>query len=355
MEIGNKNWTKRWAGSYTFTSCAYWGPQYFHTLNKILGEGFKSTLFIHKKGTVSFFIEKNELDRVGTILANKTINSPKFALEMLKKLKKNTDNIMQIMETLEGQIPTKQEYQQFHKVFEQHLAYHVFMKKTVDYLPDETLTKLLPVFKDARIYSEPVYSRTESFFRALAKAISKKIGYKEESLTCLIQEELEAYLAKGILPAESMLEERHEISILLFTNKKLNIVTGKRAIKLEKSLQKKNENEIKGTIAYNGRISGRCRIIHDPFAKNDFQEGDILITGMTRPEFIPLMEKASAIVTDAGGMLCHAAITAREMKKPCIVGTERVTKTFKDGDYIEVDAYEGIIKKLPTNNTGSNF
>ena len=63
-------------------------------------------------------------------------------------------------------------------------------------------------------------------------------------------------------------------------------------------------------------------MIFDPEKRSDFKEGDILVTGMTRPEFVPLMEKAAAFVTDAGGMLSHAAITAREMKKPCIVGTE---------------------------------
>ena len=67
---------------------------------------------------------------------------------------------------------------------------------------------------------------------------------------------------------------------------------------------------------------------------------------MTRPEFIPLIRKAAAIVTDAGGILCHAAIVAREMKKPCIVGTKVATKAFKDGDLVEVDANKGVVKIL---------
>ena len=72
--------------------------------------------------------------------------------------------------------------------------------------------------------------------------------------------------------------------------------------------------------------------------------GDILVTGMTRPEFLPLFRKAAAVVTDAGGMLSHAAITAREMRKPCIVGTEIATKVLKNGDIIEVDANKGAVK-----------
>ena len=75
-----------------------------------------------------------------------------------------------------------------------------------------------------------------------------------------------------------------------------------------------------------------------------FDKGDILVTGMTRPEFLPLMEKAAAFVTDAGGILSHAAIVAREMRKPCVIGTHVATKVLKDGDVVEVDADKGIVK-----------
>jgi len=57
------------------------------------------------------------------------------------------------------------------------------------------------------------------------------------------------------------------------------------------------------------------------------------------------MEKAAAFVTDEGGVLCHAAIVAREMKKPCVIGTKIATRIFKDGDIVEVDAYTGKVTK----------
>ncbi len=75
-------------------------------------------------------------------------------------------------------------------------------------------------------------------------------------------------------------------------------------------------------------------------------KGDILVTGMTRPDFTQYISKASAIVTDAGGVLSHAAIIARELKKPCIIGTRNATKMIRDNDYIEVDANRGIVSKV---------
>lgn len=65
---------------------------------------------------------------------------------------------------------------------------------------------------------------------------------------------------------------------------------------------------------------------------------------MTDPSFLPVMKQAIAFITDEGGVLCHAAITARELKKPCIIGTKIATKVLKDGDLVEVDANHGIIK-----------
>ncbi len=67
---------------------------------------------------------------------------------------------------------------------------------------------------------------------------------------------------------------------------------------------------------------------------------------MTTPDFIPAMKKASAIITDEGGITCHAAIVSRELKKPCIIGTTNATKILRNGDSVEVDANNGIVKIL---------
>jgi pyruvate,water dikinase len=67
---------------------------------------------------------------------------------------------------------------------------------------------------------------------------------------------------------------------------------------------------------------------------------------MTTPEFVPLIKLAKAIITNVGGITCHAAIVSREMNKPCIIGTKIATKVLKDGDLVEVDANRGVIKIL---------
>ncbi len=77
---------------------------------------------------------------------------------------------------------------------------------------------------------------------------------------------------------------------------------------------------------------------------NKMQEGDVLVSRATSPDIVPAMKKASAIITDMGGITCHAAIVSREFKKPCIVGTEIATKVIHDGDIVELHCGRGTVK-----------
>ena len=67
---------------------------------------------------------------------------------------------------------------------------------------------------------------------------------------------------------------------------------------------------------------------------------------MIKPDYLSAMKKAVAFVTDEGGITCHAAIVARELNRPCIIGTKIATKVLKDGDEVEVDADNGVVKIL---------
>ena len=77
-----------------------------------------------------------------------------------------------------------------------------------------------------------------------------------------------------------------------------------------------------------------------------FKRGDILVSPATNPNILPVMKIAAAIITDEGGITCHAAIVSREFKIPCVVGTKIATKVLKDGDLVEVDAEKGVVRKL---------
>lgn len=100
---------------------------------------------------------------------------------------------------------------------------------------------------------------------------------------------------------------------------------------------------VSGQIGCQGQGSGVVQIVHPDKIDVDFPDGGVLVCEVTTPAYVPLMQKAVAIVTDQGGILSHAAIVARELKKPCIVGTGDATKKLSNGQKVLVDAQKGSV------------
>ncbi len=136
----------------------------------------------------------------------------------------------------------------------------------------------------------------------------------------------------------------------IHTLNKLEVVYGEKAISYFNRIVNLKDsdkiNEIKGMCACPGKAIGKVKIVSTVEEFSKFKKGDILVAGMTRPEYIGLMKKAAAIVTSDGGITCHAAIVARELGKPCVTGTRIALKVLKDNDLVEVDADNGIVRKV---------
>jgi len=110
----------------------------------------------------------------------------------------------------------------------------------------------------------------------------------------------------------------------------------------EYTIHSKNEPTLKGIAVGNKIGQGKAHIIENPSKLKNFKQGEILITKMTSPDWVPAMKKASAIVTNEGGKACHAAIISRELGIPAVVGTEKATKVLKQGEEITVDCSQGL-------------
>jgi len=104
--------------------------------------------------------------------------------------------------------------------------------------------------------------------------------------------------------------------------------------------------ELSGAPASGGIARGRAKVTMNASEAMKIQPGEIIVTSMTTPDFVTAMKKAAAIVTNEGGILCHAAVVSREFNIPCVVGTKIATKAIKTGDMIEVDGSKGTVKKI---------
>ena len=156
-----------------------------------------------------------------------------------------------------------------------------------------------------------------------------------------------AEIASGKLPSINVLEARQRHFILsngeLSPDADYEEIESEFNIEIEKPFVTETDL-ITGQVGYAGTARGIVRTLYSMKQMNKVQERDILVAPMTLPDILPAMKLAAAFITDEGGVMCHAAIVAREMKKPCVIGTKFATQILHDGDLVEVDADNGVVR-----------
>lgn len=345
-KIKSEKWIKNWSGNWrtTFTTLYY---AYTNGLKPYIGKNLDTNLLICEKKVSSNYIAKGVLDTYCKYIAGLVIKDNKLATKWAKDTIATAENLFKVMAKLKNKNDlTPSNLLELKASFYLHVPPHFSMKKVVDYLPANLQKKLTPGLIAARLKTENLFNAVDLALRKYTKLIAKKTGYPLDLTDFLTIDEVELYLKNNKLPSKKELISRSNGLAFFCQGKNVKLLTGSSYRDLQKHLVSFTGNELKGTTAYKGMAKGAARIVLNPFKVKRFDKGDVLITGMTRPEFLSLMKKASAFVTDAGGLLSHAAIVARELKKPCILATENASKVIKDGDLVEVDANNGVVRIL---------
>ena len=196
-------------------------------------------------------------------------------------------------------------------------------------------------------FRKGIYQQSYVAMDPVIKEISNRIGLTLQETKYLTAEEISKALLDG-KNFKNIAGKRTKYCLALIENGKTNFFNNSEIEEIKKNILTskidKNTKEIKGMTAFAGKVRGIAKIIEIMKDMPKLKEGEILISPATNPDLVPAMKKASAFVTDTGGITCHAAIVSREMKKPCITGTKIATKVIKDGDLIEVDANNGIVR-----------
>ncbi|HEY0010698.1 MAG TPA: PEP/pyruvate-binding domain-containing protein [Candidatus Paceibacterota bacterium] len=194
-----------------------------------------------------------------------------------------------------------------------------------------------------RSENEDVYKVGFDFQKKLLNQLETEDGLAENVLSLTTVNEFDRYLSTGALPTD--LVNRNAFALIehgtggIIVHKDESKLT-----ELDRQATVTDTSELKGNTAYGGRATGRVRIIKLVKDMDQLQEGEVLVASMTDPRYVPAMKKAAAIVTDEGGVTSHAAIVARELKKPCIIGTKVATQVLRNGDDVDVDADSGVIR-----------
>lgn len=220
---------------------------------------------------------------------------------------------------------------------------------------DKNLTRL------ARLIHEYVFLRTErvdTWRQAMYEAqpfyreLERRLTIEKGAAIHLTIKEIEAYLEGGQEPDRQELNKRlinryithyrrQNVEVIADPDKMKKVVT-----KFLKLSDYSHVKQFTGRPAFTGRVRGRAKIVMGPNDISKMKKGEIIVSNMTHPDYILAIKRARAIVTDEGGVTCHAAIISRELEIPCVIGTKIATEVLKDGDRVEVDAKKGVVKKL---------
>lgn len=180
--------------------------------------------------------------------------------------------------------------------------------------------------------------------------IGRRCNLNEKQMNYTVFPEMKALLAKP--PSKEYiqkLKDRKKASLCVAAiddKEDCQIFEGDAALEVFNKVfnPKIKTGEIKGVCASPGKVRGIVKIVRKTHDLASVNKGDILVASMTRPEMVVAMEKAKGIITDEGGVTCHAAVVSRELGIPCIIGTKIATKILKNGDLVELDANNGIAR-----------
>lgn len=205
---------------------------------------------------------------------------------------------------------------------------------------------------DTRNEAEYFVSFAGFYYVPIVKEIGRRLAFTTNQVRTLSRQDIYDVLL-GKKDAHSVLERKGKVIGIGYKKDGITRIdfTGAEAEKLFKHLESYVQNvqgneEGKGVCASPGKVVGKARIVPTPEQNSKVLPGDILITYATTVDYLPAMKRAGAFVTEVGGLTCHAAVVAREFGVPCVVGFKNAMKKFKDGDLVEVDANNGVVKLL---------
>ncbi len=362
MDQNRNKWQPIFKRKIPLNEIYLWVEAYSKYMRKTIGWGFSNILFISKEGIEQSYryLDDEILFRhfLKTKIAENhnfiTINGEKINFYLKQWLKVCSD-INNINLNKISNKKLKEIYKLFctrQKYFYSVLQFPVYVERALVNIKNKKIKTQLKHIANIRNEADKVlYKIYNNEQKKLFKEISKRIKIEYKLSYYILEKEIIKLLGKKKINLnKKIIKDRYNFYVLLMKeNKKRLFIKNKAIIIKNKEIGEKKINNIyklKGKSIYVGKVKGKVKII---FSKNEFRKfkrGNILVTTMSSPWFMPVIKKSKAIITDEGGITCHAAIMAREFKKPCIIDTKIATKILTDGDLVEVDANSGIIKKI---------
>lgn len=344
------DWEKRWMlTQIPVANALILGTGYYKLLQKDFGKNLHQNFFVFSRSRCVCYQSKKANIAFGEHIAQTCFANEKQTRSFVAGVAKVGEVLWRIAKMRDRSTLDLGTYRSVEKLTLEWFSGYVAILRGANYLSPKRQDAILPILNAYRTQTEELYPDVCEWFERHLARIAQKEKISSHTLRLLSVDECVAYLSDGTLPSMQSLKSRYPMHGYFFERGKGVLLSKGDVERFERMVDEQERGDspmIKGAVAYPGRITGIVRIVRDPRSVGVFRAGDILVTEMTHPEFVPLMKKAGAIVTDAGGILCHAAIVSRELKKPCVIGTQRATRMFKTGDRVHVDANNGTVSRV---------
>ncbi|MDP2642191.1 MAG: PEP-utilizing enzyme [bacterium] len=332
MQIYNKAYTRE----NSLIAMEVWEEHQCHRVKEKLGEAAPQSIYDSYNGVVRVYYQENLSDVWSNIITNKANRDPNFVPDTMRWYGEKLDELEKIWH--KQKLSSTQELLD---LFD--LASWAWVGLSVSYfLPD-----LKNVPQENQDMGMALRQRSADFLELTDHVIQNTLRDLYPGLVDLVKYISIEEIRNGNIPSEQVLKERQDHYIYydfkIYTNKDVYEFAKENGIEIKEEVVPEDVKELTGQTAMGGKVTGKVRILSQKSEIPLLQDGEILVTAMTTPDYLPAMNKASAFITDEGGVTCHAAIVAREIGKPCVIGTKIATQVLKDGDMVEVDADNGMV------------
>ncbi|MBU2545500.1 hypothetical protein KKC65_03580 [Patescibacteria group bacterium] len=352
--LEKQHWVKFLTRDIPFIRNAIIINAYVEGYKKDIGWHYNPGVSIFKKGIAHIYRckEGTNLNAEGFL---KIKNKKEFFERIIKETKSTRKKTLENIKVCENKLKNKKlEYKELLNIF--NLLYATFKDFwNFQFFPmglefslngigkQDVVLKYEKYMVDIREQSQYITVKLEDLIDIVLKRIakSKNLSYeliKYTTPTEIINNDLN----------RTILNQRKEISVQMVKDNKYLVFQVKEAKEIDGliiSLEEKvSSKEVKGSPAYKGKAGGLVRVILYRKDLGKIKKGEILVTPMTEAFYTPYLKRVEGIITNEGGITCHAAIISREMKIPCIIGTRNATKILETGDLVEVNANDGIVK-----------
>lgn len=338
-----------------FTFSVIYNTYVTGSLKKVLGFGYPAIVAVGQKMSAKTFLNEGYVARQLEALVNKDFNRVNDILLKAKQILNHYDQRLKKIKRKMREEPMEMfrflAYHYYKPMISLGIfnSFYRYVGEREDY--HKLTPKMIRLIAWGRQRVAVVYFEGEKLLKKAIDLVDDKFDFDTDLLRYMTWDEMKKFvknLKVTKLDLKELAKRRRGYVLLIYDNQEL-IFSDKQRVRdiLNHFTKEKNASAsiIRGKTAFPGLIRNQVYNLHKN--KKRVPAGHfVLVTNMTKPNDSLLIKKCSAIITDEGGILCHAAIIARELKIPCVIGTKIATKILKDGDLVEVDAERGIIKKI---------